>query len=234
MIFGLGLSFGLLDAEALEIAAQPRQRTLVEEARQIVGRVGQQLAAAEADEEIEILAPDALGIGPRGGFAERRMCDAERAWIAAQSAPGAPATRHRGCAQAASRAARIPARARHRLRRRRCQRLAKRSGRKHSARDARCRLDREHALGGNAIPVRNRGLGDADAAREFADAADGAESLPGALDPASAYFLGATSHFRIGTVRNRNANATLPSIAQSYGRQFYVMLWADQNSSRLC
>ena len=68
-----------------EVAAQPRQRALVKEPRQIVGTIGQQLAAAEADEEIEVLPADALDICPGSGFAERRMRHAERTWIAAQS-----------------------------------------------------------------------------------------------------------------------------------------------------
>ena len=63
MILGLRLAFGALDAEPREILAQPRQRPLVQEAGEIVRAVGQQLAAPEPDEEIEILALDALGIG---------------------------------------------------------------------------------------------------------------------------------------------------------------------------
>ena len=70
-------------------------------------------------------------------------------------------------------------------------------GTQHRAADARRRLHRQHALGRNAIPVGDGGLRDADAARKLADAANGAESLPRAPDPASAYFLGAASPFEL-------------------------------------
>ena len=41
-----------------QILAQPRQRPLVQEAGEIIGAVGQQLAAADADEQIEEFALD--------------------------------------------------------------------------------------------------------------------------------------------------------------------------------
>src|SRR3954464_4846381 len=44
---------GALDSECIQILAHPRQRALVKEAGQIVGGIRQQLAATEADEEIE-------------------------------------------------------------------------------------------------------------------------------------------------------------------------------------
>ena len=88
MIFGLGIAFGALDAERREIVAQPRQRALVQEAGEIVGPIGQQLAAAEPDEEIEIFALDALDLGFARGLGQRRMRDAKRRRIAAQTAPG--------------------------------------------------------------------------------------------------------------------------------------------------
>src|SRR5688572_28245203 len=61
VIFRLALTFSALDPELAQIRAQARQRTLVQEAGQIVGTVGQQLAAPKPDEKIELLALDALG-----------------------------------------------------------------------------------------------------------------------------------------------------------------------------
>ena len=85
MIFGLVVAFGALDAERREIAAQPRQRTLVQEAGQIIRGVGQQFAAAEPDEQVEELALDALDRGFAGGLRQRGMRDAERRRVAAQA-----------------------------------------------------------------------------------------------------------------------------------------------------
>ena len=62
VVLGLGLSVGLLDAQTLEVAAQPRQRALVEKAGQVVGRVGEQLAAAEPDEKVEVFPAHALHV----------------------------------------------------------------------------------------------------------------------------------------------------------------------------
>ena len=85
MILGLAVAFGALDAERRQIAAQPRQRTLVQEAGEIVRAVGQQFAAAEPDEQVEVLALDALDRGFARGLRERGMRDAERRRIAAQA-----------------------------------------------------------------------------------------------------------------------------------------------------
>ena len=71
---------------AREILAQARERTLVQEAGEIVGAVGQQFAAAEPDEEIEIFALDLLDRRRRAAASrERDMRDAERRRIAAQA-----------------------------------------------------------------------------------------------------------------------------------------------------
>ena len=74
-----------LDAEALQVAAQARQRPLVEKAGQIVGGVGEKLAPPQADEQVEVLAPDPLRVRPRRRLAERRMRHAERGCIAAHA-----------------------------------------------------------------------------------------------------------------------------------------------------
>src|SRR5712671_6866772 len=78
VIFRLGVVLGAFDSERAEIGAQPRQRTLVQEAGEIVGSVGQQFAAAESDEQVEILALDPLDGGLAGGLCERCMRDTER------------------------------------------------------------------------------------------------------------------------------------------------------------
>ena len=89
MILRLGIAFGALDAERAEVLAQPRQRPLVQEAGEVVRAVGQQLAAAEPDEQIEVFALDALRrrIGARLG--QGRMREPERARVARAAAPGA-------------------------------------------------------------------------------------------------------------------------------------------------
>ena len=73
VILRLEIVLGPLDAERGEILAQARQRTLVEKAGQIVGRVGQQFAAPEADEQIEIFALDYAATAMRC-----RLCRARR------------------------------------------------------------------------------------------------------------------------------------------------------------
>src|SRR5258708_5094482 len=65
VILGLRLAGGSLDGELFKMRAQPRERSLVQEAGEIVRRVGQKLPAAEPDEEVEIFALQALDLGPR-------------------------------------------------------------------------------------------------------------------------------------------------------------------------
>ena len=87
---------------AREIRAQPRQRTLVQEAGEIVRAVGQQLAAPEADEEIEdTRARRARRWSRLAASRERGMRDAERARVAAQACRGARAARRPARAPAA-------------------------------------------------------------------------------------------------------------------------------------
>src|SRR3546814_5923490 len=57
VVFRLLHVVGAGDAQARHVVAQPRQRLLVQEPGQIVGGVGQQLALADADEEVEVLPP---------------------------------------------------------------------------------------------------------------------------------------------------------------------------------
>ena len=58
MILRLRHAVGARNADARQILAQARQRPLVQEAGEIIGGVGQQLAAPDADEEIEEFALD--------------------------------------------------------------------------------------------------------------------------------------------------------------------------------
>ena len=74
MILRLDLALGALDAERAEIVAQPRQRPLVQEAGEIIGAVGQQFAAAEPDEEVEVFALDALDASLRSPPAPAPTC----------------------------------------------------------------------------------------------------------------------------------------------------------------
>src|SRR3979411_1096754 len=73
-----------LDAEALEHLAQPCKWAPIQGTGQVVGRVGQEPAASEPVEEIEILRLHALGICFGSGFGESRMRRAKRAGIATQ------------------------------------------------------------------------------------------------------------------------------------------------------
>ena len=57
VIFRFVLSLGTFDAESRKILAQPRQRALVQEAGDIIGAVGHQFAAADADAPDEPIPP---------------------------------------------------------------------------------------------------------------------------------------------------------------------------------
>ena len=83
-VLGLGLTFGPLDAQALEVVAQARQRALVKKAGQVVGGVGQYLAATHPDEQVEVLPPHALHIAPGRRLAKRGVRQAEGARVTAQ------------------------------------------------------------------------------------------------------------------------------------------------------
>jgi len=53
VILGLAAMTVALDAEPRKVGAQPRERPLMQEAGEVIGAVGQKLAASHADEEIE-------------------------------------------------------------------------------------------------------------------------------------------------------------------------------------
>src|SRR5262245_2627815 len=84
VIFRLRLAGFGLDAEALEVAAQARQRTLVQKTRQVIGSVGQELAPAEADEEVKVFTPDLSLLRALGSLAEGGMRKTQGRGVAAQ------------------------------------------------------------------------------------------------------------------------------------------------------
>ena len=63
VILRLRIVLRALNSERREIVAQPRQRTLMQEASQVVGGIGQHFAAPDADEQVEIFALDLLRVG---------------------------------------------------------------------------------------------------------------------------------------------------------------------------
>ena len=75
---GSRVPVGALDAQRREVLADAGQRPLVQEAGQVVGGVGQQLAAADADEQVEIFAARGSLAGRLRGVGEIDMREAER------------------------------------------------------------------------------------------------------------------------------------------------------------
>ena len=84
MIFRLGITFDALNTEPGEIVAQSRQRTLVQEAGEIIRAIRHQFSAPDADEQLEEFAIDLRDIYLGRGLTERRMRDAKRRMVAAQ------------------------------------------------------------------------------------------------------------------------------------------------------
>jgi hypothetical protein len=82
-ILGLIVAFDALDAELREIGSQPRQRALMQEASQVVGRVGKEFAAREADEQVEEFAFDLLDRNLLSAFGKADMRNAERRCVTA-------------------------------------------------------------------------------------------------------------------------------------------------------
>src|SRR3569623_2998071 len=83
VIFGFGIVFDMLDAERGHIPSQARQWPLVKKAGQIERGIGHQLAASDADEEIDIFALDIGKNCIRCRISEMGMSQSERACIAA-------------------------------------------------------------------------------------------------------------------------------------------------------
>ena len=147
----------------------------MKKAGQIVGGIGQQFAAAEADEEIEEFLADGAIVGRRGCRGEFDMRHAEIGAIALQRCHtlerlgiGRLAEQQRQ--QAVFRGAQLIDLVDFGFR---CHLVLGRSveiGTKHKTIHLRQRLDGKNALGGNARPRRNRGLRNANPPRQRRDA----------------------------------------------------------------
>ena len=159
--------------------AQPRQRPLVQEPGEIIRAVGQQLAAAQPDEEIEVLALDPVRVGAARRLRERRMREAERARVAAQVRQAAEQIRiRRTREQKRQQRVFVCARACRLRRSHRPCRAARRRDPAATARGSpRLRPRPQDALCGNMRPVGNRRLRNAYFARKRAYAAGGANRL---------------------------------------------------------
>ena len=84
MILRLGDAFGARDAEAAQILTQARQRPFVQEAADVIRRVRQKLAAADANEEIEEFALHVGRVCAFGSFGQFMMRGSERRFVALQ------------------------------------------------------------------------------------------------------------------------------------------------------
>src|SRR5262249_40325914 len=86
VILGPPLTPPAFEPELAQMRAQARERTLVQEAGEIIRSVGQKFPAPETDEKIEIFALEALDIGALRRLCERDVRQSERACIAGQCA----------------------------------------------------------------------------------------------------------------------------------------------------
>ena len=59
VIFRFPRGAGALDSEPIEVFTDARQRALVQEAGEVIGGIGKQVAAAEPDEQVEEFLADA-------------------------------------------------------------------------------------------------------------------------------------------------------------------------------
>src|SRR4029077_14407725 len=83
-ILRLGDAFGARDVEAAQILTQARQRPFVQEASDIIRRVRQELAATDANEEIEEFALHVGRACAFGSFGQFTMRGSEPRFIALQ------------------------------------------------------------------------------------------------------------------------------------------------------
>ena len=84
MTLRLGNAVRARDAEARQVLAQTSERPLVQEAGEIVGRVGQKLAASDADEKVEVFTLEVRSVRIFCGFGQFAVGSAERRFIAVQ------------------------------------------------------------------------------------------------------------------------------------------------------
>ena len=109
VVLGLALRLDALDAEPAEVLAHPGERALVQEAGEVVGAVGQELAPRDADEEIEELPRDRLRARRGGSLRERDMGEAERARVALEVGEAGQHVAGRGAPEHAAPGGRIRA-----------------------------------------------------------------------------------------------------------------------------
>ena len=83
VILGFGRCLRPLNTNLLQGFAETGERPPMKVTRQIIGRVGEELATPEADEEIEIFALDPFGIRARGCRTKCGMRNAQRRCITA-------------------------------------------------------------------------------------------------------------------------------------------------------
>src|SRR5260221_4718576 len=81
MVLGLAHPVGQADAQPRHVAAQPRQRLLMQEAGPVVGSVGNELAMREADGEGRIFLDHAGRVARPGGGGKRGEGASERAVV---------------------------------------------------------------------------------------------------------------------------------------------------------
>jgi hypothetical protein len=154
----------------------------MQETGEIIRAVRQQLAAAEPDEEIEILALDPLDIAAARSLCQRGMRQSKRARVAAQLRE-AVEQRRIGGAREQRREQRILLRARRIDLVEVGRGLAIKIGPQRRAAHAGCSLDRQYALGGYVRPVRNRWLCNANFTGKRANAASHPDRLIESLIP---------------------------------------------------
>ena len=147
----------------------------MKKAGQIIGGIGQQFAAAEADEEIEEFLADGAIVGRRGSRGEFDMRHAEIGCVAFQRRDtlerfGVGRLAEQQRQQAVFRGAQLIDLVDFGVRFHLILGWSVQIGTKHETRDLRQRLDGENAFGGNARPRRNRGLGNAELPRQRSDA----------------------------------------------------------------
>jgi len=84
MIFRLRLPVHSLDADTLKHLPKARERAPMQKTREIVRRIGQQLAATESNEQREMLTCRDFCVGPCRSLRERSVRKAQRTQVPAQ------------------------------------------------------------------------------------------------------------------------------------------------------
>jgi hypothetical protein len=85
VIFRLCLTARPLDSEPDQVLAQPRERPVKQEPSEVIGLVGHQFPAPEADEEVKIFSLNIIGAGTTSGFRDRSMGAPQWARVSTQT-----------------------------------------------------------------------------------------------------------------------------------------------------